>query len=94
MAAKWNGKSLYQLTQKGQRIQALDVAVAELRGIRDQVHVDYMVELGRIIERDPHNLQLGVWECDGSPTKRCIYDLSSDDGEDACLFCEQPNERK
>lgn len=91
---KWNGKSLYRLGQKGQRVQALDTALGELHTIRSQVHEDFMVELGRVIERDPRNLQLGRWGCEGSPTELCVYDLSTDEQDDACLFCEQPNERK
>jgi hypothetical protein len=41
---------------------------------------------------------LGTWDCSESPTEQCIFDLGDDDGEETgderCMFCHQPNERK
>lgn len=94
MGAKWKGKSVYQLKLKEKRIAGLDTALAELRQVRAVVHEEFVVELGRIIERDPQSIELGNWECEGSPTERCVYDMSTDEQDDACLFCDNPNERK
>jgi len=44
---------------------------------------------------DPSELSLdGGWECPQSPTKSCAYDMASDEGDDACIFCGKPEERK
>jgi hypothetical protein len=91
---KWEGKSLYQLEQRRQRVHNLDIALSELGRVRREARQSYLDELGRILERDPQNLELGHWECEGSPTKSCVYDLSTDERDDECLFCEQASERK
>lgn len=94
MPAKWNGKSIHQLTRKRERITALDTAIGELTELRSEAEQAFLGELGRIIERDPHTLQAGPWACDGSPTGLCVYDMSTDERDDECLFCGGPNERK
>lgn len=94
MTAKWNGKSVHQLTQKKERIAALNVAIGELDNLRSEAEQAFLEELGRIIERDPRNLQAGSWDCDGSPTGLCVYDMATDEQDDECLFCGNPNERK
>jgi hypothetical protein len=40
------------------------------------------------------SIELSTWRCDASPTKHCVYDMSSPMGEDDCLVCHQPSERK
>lgn len=43
----------------------------------------------------PHaDLSFGHWDCEDSPTGECVYDLTSNMGDDDCLYCHQPNERK
>ena len=42
----------------------------------------------------PADLHLGYWECDTSPTGRCIYNDREDHLHDHCLFCHDPSERK
>ena len=37
-------------------------------------------------------LELGYWECSTSPTGKCVY--SNELGDDHCLFCGLPEERK
>jgi hypothetical protein len=73
---------------------ALDAAIGELRNLRAEAESDHLAELGRIIERNARHLQVGSWDCGGSPTGLCVYDMSTDEREDACLFCEEPSERK
>jgi hypothetical protein len=43
-----------------------------------------------------HYIQLGTWECSDSPTGRCAYDMTDEDlaGDDECIFCGHPDERK
>jgi len=94
MAAKWNGKSVYQLSQRKRRIVALDVAIGELDQLRSEAQRAHLEELGRIIERNPHDLLEGDWSCEGSPTELCVYDMSTEEQDDDCLFCHQPAERK
>lgn len=38
--------------------------------------------------------QMGMshWDCEASPSGKCIYDLLDDD--ECCLFCGNPEERK
>lgn len=39
---------------------------------------------------------IGGWNCESyfNPIDSCCYDISSDMGDDECIFCGQPNERK
>jgi hypothetical protein len=94
MAEKWNGKSVYQLNQKKQRIAALNAAIGELARIRSEAEQAYLDELGRIIERNPRTLETGSWPCDTSPTGLCVYDMATEEQDNECLFCGNPNERK
>jgi|SRR5690606_10157747 len=93
MAEKWNGKSVYQLNQKKERINNLDAAIGELSRLRHEAESAYLEELGRIIERDPGSIRVGNWECEKSPNKRCIYNMAIAE-YDECLFCGGPAERK
>jgi hypothetical protein len=46
-------------------------------------------------ERFPEaSLDRGYWDCEDSPTGNCWYDLKSPMGDDECLFCHGPDERK
>lgn len=92
MAAKWNGKSVYQLNQRRQRIHNLDMALGELNTLRSQAREDYLIELGRILDKDPGTIQEGPWSCEHSPSKICVYERSAD-SEDECLFCGLPHDR-
>ena len=40
------------------------------------------------------SLQLGGWNCPGSPTGLCYYDLRGHMGDDECAVCGGPDERK
>ena len=93
MAAKWNGKSVHQLNQKEQRIKNLGMAVQELSRLHREAEMDYLKELARIVDREPGSIMTGSWECEGSPTKHCIYEFAIG-ADDECLFCGAPNERK
>jgi hypothetical protein len=48
------------------------------------------------LNRPNGRLVLGSWGCPESPTKECIYDFAdhSLSGDDECIFCGDPNERK
>lgn len=94
MSVKWNGKSVYQLKQKKQRIHNLDAAMGELNRVRSEAVHTFREELGRIIERDPDTLLIGSWGCNDSPAEQCVYDLSTDERDNECLFCHEPAERK
>lgn len=94
MGEKWNGKSVYKLKQKKQEVASLDAALGAVRRARNDAHEAFLAELGRVIERDPASLQVGTWDCDGSPVDRCVYDLTSEERDEECLFCYMPNERK
>lgn len=39
-------------------------------------------------------LTLGGWECPTSLLSICVYDMDAEWGEDDCLYCHQPKERK
>jgi hypothetical protein len=43
---------------------------------------------------DPRTIQLGGWDCDDSPTGRCVYDTKDDYCCDSCLYCGGPDERQ
>lgn len=34
------------------------------------------------------------WDCKGSPVGKCVYDYNSPMGDDDCVFCHNPDERK
>lgn len=43
---------------------------------------------------DPDALTIQRWGCEASPTGTCVGDLDDPTGEDSCLYCGQPEERK
>lgn len=46
---------------------------------------------------DSYNLgeaELGIWNCEQSPIKQCVYDIDKDPAMDDCIFCHHPDERK
>ena len=46
------------------------------------------------LEVDADHLELGYWDCPGSPTGFCVYDTDDDPVLDCCLICHHPDERK
>jgi hypothetical protein len=94
MGALWNGQSVHQLRLSEARLKRLTDAVAELLEVRDEAHGAYKTEIGRLVGRDPDVLELGHWPCTGSPIRLCMYDMSTDERDEECLFCGQPDERK
>jgi hypothetical protein len=75
-------------------------------GIQDWLDQRLRDEVERILAKREHdrivkeagldkdNLGEGTWECETSPTGICWYDYSSSMGEDECIFCGDPDERK
>jgi hypothetical protein len=61
-------------------------------------YTDALVTAVRLLKNIPehHEISLGNWECLSSPTKKCAYDLTDENrlGEDECIFCGHPDERK
>jgi len=41
-----------------------------------------------------YHLKLGKWECEESPTGKCIYDYNTYPELDQCSFCGEPHNRK
>ena len=37
---------------------------------------------------------LDNWDCFNSPVKKCVYNWDSNIGDDECVYCGQPDERK
>ncbi len=75
---------------------ALDVAEAACRSAHSgqaEALEHLLTALGAVVGATPEDLRLGNWECESSITGKCFYDMSGD-GEDACLVCRRPNERK
>lgn len=53
--------------------------------------------LGALASQGYKNLDaigIGDWDCELSPIGTCVYDMDSVYGEDDCLFCHKPDERK
>jgi len=94
VTSSWKGKSTVSFMAAQQRLTALDTALAELADMQRQARWRYLEELANLIDRDWSALRLGSWDCVGSPTGRCVYDMDSDEMDDECLFCGGPSERK
>lgn len=100
MSRKWNGKSTYRLDnalrEAAEASRALYVVQQSLRTTIDVAHLvaanQVVLLLG--IEVPPERLHLGGWECQDSPTGRCIYNTIEDPMKDDCLICHDPSERK
>lgn len=45
-------------------------------------------------EPDELDVDNEVWDCDSSPTGRCVYGPDDPGDHDECLFCRKPEERK
>lgn len=63
----------------------------------EQADKDAKLEAAQAEVRRQHpraNLSFGSWECEESPTGQCVYDMDSDMGDDECLYCGGPDERK
>lgn len=39
-------------------------------------------------------IEAQCWDCEDSPSGKCVYNLESDAAQDQCLFCGLPWERK
>lgn len=67
--------------------QIVNARIAELGEERNEY-------LGRILGEDPTHLTIGSWGCPTSPIKVCVYDAASHMGNEECLICGEPSERK
>ena len=99
---KWRGHSLYQvfdrLKRAGEIGRALYVIKAPLEAEMSRLRLEAAGRLVEVAEElkgiKPENIHLGYWDCEESPTDRCIYDDLKDPYHDECLFCGDPSERK
>jgi hypothetical protein len=46
------------------------------------------------LDMDHHDVVLGTWDCDESPTGSCVYNDETDPCHDQCVVCGDPDERK
>lgn len=67
--------------------RALDDLLSKETRVRDDM---LMRKIG---DKSPSHLVHGVWDCPTSPTGRCVYEAGAEPAHDACLFCEDPEER-
>jgi len=59
----------------------LKVAIIDEKGTpKDPIHYNYIT--------------FGDWDCEDSPTKKCIYGFVYDHANDRCIYCGEPDERK
>lgn len=62
---------------------------------KDERAAQFEVNASKVRAQHPRaNLSFGDWDCVESPTGQCVYDLDSDMGDDDCLYCHGPDERK
>lgn len=75
---------MYRMKQK------LDYVIRTLEDLKSSIP-DENDKLGSHPDHYPSlYFQHSSWECDGSPTKYCMYTTDYD----CCIFCSQPEERK
>lgn len=69
-----------------------DAEMAE--GIYNDAAIKIVREWKHIPQKN--SILLGTWYCNGSPTEHCAYDMTDEGrlGDDECIFCGAPNERK
>lgn len=98
---KWNGKSVYQLNnalaEAAQNAGALFVVKRALEAAQASAELKAAAELVKLMELEDvtaEDLELGMWECEDSPTGRCVYNKTEDPWTDMCLLCGDPSERK
>lgn len=99
-ATKWNGKSLYRLNnaldEAGRNAGALSTVKKALEAAHREAELKAAAELVKLMELEAgaEDLKLGMWECEDSPTGRCVYNKTEDPWLDECLICGDPSERK
>lgn len=77
-------------------VAALEVAGAAYRsahGGQEEARENLLTALGTVVSAAPEDLRLGTRKCEASITGKCFYDMS-EDGEEACLACRRPDEKK
>lgn len=60
-----------------------DREVSRIEGVLEKV-------LGDALGIDWDSIELGIHDCEHSPTGHCIYDDDKDPCHDSCLLCAQP----
>lgn len=71
----------------------------EKESIKDHIFENLKEELIEGTERDdiePFHLGRDGWDCKGedNPIDKCIYSYQTHMGDDMCVYCGQPEERK
>lgn len=101
MGKKKNKKVINnQFTRFRERREIVENALEQrLLKTRDRMDKLESKVLSRVLGRDTKHLTVGGWECDESPVGLCVYSDEIDedgfcDGDDWCIFCDQPSGRK
>lgn len=99
-------KDEFELETDSEKIERLRKRAQKLReelsSLEDTIEVLQQKLVEETIKVPDCDLLFGTWDCPDSPTGKCVYDLNQDHknpdhdtmGEDECLFCGEPDERK
>lgn len=74
-------------------LDMLERVERNIRTSRMKLKEEVKERLAELLYRDKDNLELGGWDCDRSPTKKCVYDTKEDRNKDFCVVCGEPDER-
>ena len=96
---KWNGHSLTSIRDAQRELG--DIAMAQrvmVRMAKDatRAHLATLAsEVSKLTGFTEDGMVFGQsWDCPGSPTLLCVYNVNTDPYKDRCLFCNDPLERR
>lgn len=76
------------------RLVTLSEQVREKQAEAARLRSQYKEIIAQAVGLEARRISLGAFECETSPTGRCIYDDWGDPMHDRCLYCDDPSERK
>lgn len=72
----------------------LEMMEEELKALEKDIYKKKCDLVFDLTGLQPSEIGWGDWDCDKSPTGKCIYDEIEDSCWDHCVFCGAPDERK
>ncbi len=76
---------------KDSELEDMELDLEELKKDIKQKKYDLIFDITGL---QPDKIRLGDWDCEKSPTGKCVYDIIEDPCRDHCVFCGEPDERK
>ena len=90
MSLSWTLADLHAVNVKLLQIDKLNRSLHELAELREQIRNEYLRIVADMLGMSAAKILDGPWDCGGSPTRQCLFEVKAEKEAEGCLICGQP----